>query len=173
MIHVQTDHPKMNLLTDENYHLQVYFVRPSEDIVQSNKAYRYVNFSHVGFYLPYSGCIWEITSQFMGMPQSSSDKYMPFNKSVKIILPTDLRKTNVDEICKKHVADYGNCVPFIVNVLAELELISKDFQSDFVDDLFFELSKKYRMPVQQIIEHFNKEKKLIADKLSSKEAKKQ
>jgi len=142
------------LLDDKHYYLQVFFERPDGEL-RDNINYKYVIFNHVGFYIPYNGIIYENVGQGLGFPQSSSDKYLPRNH-VRIILPIDMRKMSekVHNIISKHVQQYSYCVPFVVNVLKDLEIIDKDKEIDSVDDLYFSLLE-YRIPTREIVNYFS------------------
>ena len=145
------------LLKKQHYYLQVFFQRPSEELLQ-DKRYRYVIFSHVGIYAPYFGSIYEVTGQCLAIAQQSADIYLPKN-CVRLILPISLvNEVKVRNILEKHLTQYTYCVPYVVNVLKDLKVLEKDYKADGVDELFLELQQKFRISTETIKDHFNREK---------------
>jgi len=136
----------------KHFLLAVFFERPNESQVKKDKRYNYIIFNHVGFHMPYFGSIYENVGDGLGVPQESSDIYLPPNH-IKIILPIKLDK-NIKKIMEKNVDQYGYCVPFVINVLKDLKILPKSTKYKGVDDLFFAL-KKYRFNVDDV-KKFNK-----------------
>ncbi len=137
----------------KEYNLCVFFQRPDSEQVRNDNRYTHVIFTHAGFYTSYFGSIYEHVGGCLGFPQESSDKYLPANH-VKIVLPIEL-DNSIRKAMKKWVKQYGSCVPFVVNVLKDLKILSEDFKCEGVDDLYFAL-KEYRFTAEQIKEWMKK-----------------
>lgn len=150
------------LYVGRHYYLQVFFQRPDlEGLVKTDKRYRYIVFNHVGLCAPYFSTIHEVVGTGLSYAQASSDNYLPEN-CVRILLPVKLTD-KVREVLKVHEHGYSYCVPYVVNVLKDLEILPFDFEPTGVDELFLALSK-YRLPTEFVKDvHKNTEEELIKE----------
>ena len=124
------------------------------ELVRMDKRYRYIIFNHVGFYASYFASIYEVVGTGIAYAEVSSDKYLPEN-CVRIILPIKL-EDSVRDVLKKHMHSYGYCVPYVVNVLKDLDILEKDYKADGVDELYYTLYD-YKFSTDFVKSHMNKE----------------
>lgn len=148
-----SDMPDSQRLADKHQLLQVFFERPSEELIKEDRRYRYIIFNHCGFYTPYWGTIFENVGVGLGMSQESSDKYLPKN-SVRIITHVNLTK-DIYKIFEKNHGNYGNCFTYVARMLLNLGLIETMSEIMGVDDAYFALLK-HRLSTEFVKDHIER-----------------
>lgn len=147
------------VLDDHRSYLQVFFERPSDELVESNEAFEHVVFSHCGLYAPLNALILELVPPSgIGISERSSDKYLPDN-CVRIITDVELDEIDILDLHDQYKGNYTKGVDFVNQILEEVGVITSEEKEEIehADDLFMTLSD-LKIEPHDAAEYFRAEK---------------